>query len=104
MNAENRLAEPKKLTLEDKLYLLKFKPYKESHLNPDPEICRKCTSNRSCLRICPADVYTAVEGQAHPHVAFENCLECGTCRIACVDGSINWQYPQGEYGVTYRYG
>jgi ferredoxin like protein len=37
-------------------------------------------------------------------VEFAGCLECGTCMVACIYGSIKWHYPRSGYGVQYRYG
>jgi ferredoxin like protein len=37
-------------------------------------------------------------------VEFAGCLECGTCMIACVDGSVKWKYPKSGFGVQYRFG
>jgi ferredoxin-like protein FixX len=38
------------------------------------------------------------------HIEFAGCQECGTCKIACPHGALEWHYPRGEYGVQYRYG
>lgn len=104
MNIEEALKEPKKLTLEDKLFTVKYNAAKESHIKVDNEICKKCTTNRICLTICPAKVYELEEGHTEVHVSFENCLECGTCRVACTDNAIDWRCPQGGMGVCYRFG
>ena len=37
-------------------------------------------------------------------IGYENCLECGTCRLACPYENISWKYPRGGFGVKYRYG
>jgi len=104
MNIEEALKEPKKLTLEDKLFTVKYNAAKETHIKVDNEICKKCTTNRICLTICPAKVYELEEGHTEVHVSFENCLECGTCRVACTDNAIDWRCPQGGMGVCYRFG
>jgi ferredoxin like protein len=31
-------------------------------------------------------------------------LECGTCQIACIYGSVKWKYPRNGFGVQYRFG
>ena len=37
-------------------------------------------------------------------VAFENCLECGACRIACDKKTLIWDYPKQGFGVTIKKG
>lgn len=37
-------------------------------------------------------------------VNYENCLECGACRIACENCSLGWEYPKGNKGVTFKQG
>jgi ferredoxin-like protein FixX len=40
-------------------------------------------------------------GTARP----DGCVECGTCRvIAEVTGDIEWNYPRGGYGVSFKFG
>ena len=101
---QDALKEPKQLKVEDRLFTVKYNPAKESHIKIDHEICKRCSNERICLNICPAKVYTEEEGKEEIHIAFENCLECGTCRIACTDNAIDWQCPQGGMGVCYRCG
>jgi ferredoxin like protein len=88
-------------SIEDKLGLDKFTPFEKTHLKikdcPDP---KKLVEE--VLFVCPAKVYTLNE-KGEAIVSFENCLECGTCRIVAPD-MIDWDYPQGGFGITYRYG
>ena len=37
-------------------------------------------------------------------INYENCLECGACRIACEEQCIDWNYPKGNKGVTFKQG
>ena len=37
-------------------------------------------------------------------IGYENCLECGACRIACEKKCLNWKYPDGNKGVTFKQG
>lgn len=102
---------PNALTLEDRLHLLQFRTFGSSHLDlEDPLVCVRC-AGRPCTTVCPAEVYTWLEqdpggaaGRGRLIVAYENCLECGACRIACPERNIRWAYPQGDYGVSFRYG
>ncbi len=87
--------------LEDKLYTVKYTPDTVSHLQPVQESCRLCNS-KICTKICPAGVY---EWNGRKLVVnFENCLECGACRIACECCSLEWEYPKGTKGVTFKHG
>ena len=89
------------MKLEDKLYLLKFKPEEKTHLMPKEEDCQRC-QGRPCTSFCPAQVYKW-EGEKLV-VSYENCLECGTCRVACTREGVRWEYPNGGMGVKYRFG
>jgi len=53
---------------------------------------------------CPAGLYERNEDGS---IAFDyaGCLECGTCRVLCGDTIVReWKYPQGGFGVEFRYG
>ncbi len=91
-----------KATIEDKLFLVKYKPDKESHIVVDQEKF-KADKQKAVLYICPAKVYELNEETGECMVAFENCLECGTCRVACME-YVEWKYPKGGFGVQYRFG
>ena len=91
------------MNLDKKLYTLKYSPDVQSHLNPDFEKCKTCKS-RNCTYICPAGVYEWNEDKNELIVNYENCLECGACRIACEKKCIDWQYPKGTKGVTFKQG
>jgi ferredoxin like protein len=36
--------------------------------------------------------------------SFEGCLECGSCRMICDRGAIDWTLPRGGFGVCYEFG
>ena len=91
------------MVLEDKLFTVKYSPDTISHLNPDNEMCKMCTS-KICTKICPANVYEWDEANQKLVVNFENCLECGACRVACEKKCIKWEYPKGTKGVTFKLG
>ena len=96
---------PKTLTLDARLGLDKYEIDEEqSHIQVDHERCKAC-SLKPCLTVCPAQVYTWVDDRVA--VRYENCLECGTCQIACDsggNGAITWRNPQGGFGIHFRYG
>ena len=89
--------------LVDKLYLLKYEVDESyAHIKiRDEKKCMEC-EEKPCVYRCPAEVYS-VEGDK-VHVAYENCLECGVCKIVCPYDNIEWDYPRGGYGVFYKYG
>ncbi|UCC95290.1 MAG: 4Fe-4S dicluster domain-containing protein [Candidatus Omnitrophota bacterium] len=91
----------RKLTLEDKLFLVKITKDKISHINIDQTKCRECTT-KVCLTVCPANTYEEMNGEIKAN--YENCLECGSCRLACKKGAIDWENPRGGFGVTYSNG
>lgn len=87
--------------LDEKLYTVKYTPDTDSHLLPVQECCRICKS-KICTIICPAGVYSWENNKLV--VNYENCLECGACRIACESASLGWEYPKGNKGVTFKQG
>ncbi len=90
-----------KRTLEQKLALVKTRKDPSSHIEVDQDLCSRCP-NKVCLTICPAKTYEEINGRIH--AAYENCLECGGCRIACPSGGIRWDNPRGKFGVTFLNG
>ena len=87
--------------IDDLLAKVKYKPDTVSHLVPDNALCKAC-QNRVCEKICPAKVYEWDEKNQKLIVKFENCLECGACRICCPHNAINWTYPRANKGITYK--
>ncbi|MCR5261258.1 MAG: 4Fe-4S dicluster domain-containing protein [Candidatus Gastranaerophilales bacterium] len=88
---------------DEKLSTVKSKPYTDSHLVPAVQDCRQC-GEKACLYVCPAGVYEWNNDLQQLTVKFENCLECGACRIACSKHSLEWKYPNSDYGITYKLG
>ena len=95
--------EKKQISIDDKLFKVKYVPDEESHLKPDEKQCMVCTS-KVCTYICPANVYAWDDEAKKLIVGHENCLECGACRIACEKKCIEWSYPKGTKGVTFKQG
>ncbi len=53
---------------------------------------------------CPAGLYKRDEN-GNFNFDYAGCLECGTCRILCGKTILKkWEYPNGTFGVEYRYG
>ncbi len=92
------------MKLEDKLYATKFKADDTSHLViKSQDACQQC-AKKACTYACPARCYT-ISPEGVVSVAYEGCLECGTCRIICNEfNNIDWRYPKGGFGVIYRFG
>lgn len=104
------------MDIEKKLINVKYKTSDKSHLKVNQEICKVC-EDKVCLNICPANVYKeGVSDKSAPEdakndgtieecitVDYENCLECGACRVACPYGAIKWEYPEAGCGVFYKF-
>jgi len=93
----NQLAES--ISLEDKLFTVRRKTLNQSHITLDEQLCSECL-NRICTYVCPAEVYVWDEAKKKIDVRYENCLECGACRVAC-DG-IQWANPAWGTGIAYK--
>jgi ferredoxin like protein len=92
------------LTIEERLYADETRPDRVSHLEiPEPGRCLDC-AGKECTVVCPAKTYRWSEEDRRIVVSFENCLECGACRIVCPHANISWRYPMGGMGICYRYG
>lgn len=89
------------MVLEDKLYTIKYNPDTVSHLIPNEDICKTC-KEKPCTYICPANVYQWENDKMI--VNYENCLECGACRIVCEKKCLKWEYPKGTKGVIFKKG
>ncbi len=72
------------------------------HIVVDSAICQNC-SQKPCLYICPVQNYRLDE-EGRVTFSWEACVECGACRIACTREALEWDYPDGSYGISYRYG
>ena len=72
------------------------------HISVNQDTCRSC-SEKYCLYVCPAQVYSLDKTGAIT-LDLDACLECGTCRIACVKKSIEWDYPRGGFGIQLKFG
>ncbi|MFQ5762711.1 MAG: ferredoxin family protein [Candidatus Bathyarchaeia archaeon] len=88
--------------MEDKLYLAKYKLDEEPHLIiRDQAKCVQC-KDKPCMVVCPAEVYAWEQEQNT--VSYDNCVECGACRVICPYDNIEWKYPRWGQGISHRYG
>ena len=88
-------------SIQNKLVNVKYNCAQASHLVLNQEICAKC-KEKTCTYICPADVYNLDKLSGSIIIQYENCLECGACRIACPKKNIEWHYPSSGCGVVYK--
>ncbi|NLV17114.1 MAG: hypothetical protein GXY50_07905 [Syntrophomonadaceae bacterium] len=79
-----------------------FKPDRERHINIKPGF-EKDARLKAALFVCPAGLYSLNE-EDEVVLDIDGCLECGTCRIACGTEVLDWNYPNGEAGVQFRFG
>lgn len=89
--------------VEDKLFLDRFRVDEEPHIRIiDGSVCLEKCQDQPCLYICPANVYKLEKDRIS--VAYEGCLECGSCRIGCPYLNIEWRFPTGGYGISHKFG
>ncbi|SFC34886.1 ferredoxin like protein [Halobiforma haloterrestris] len=90
-------------SMEDRLYTVKYDDPGDSHLDVKvTDVCAECETN-DCVRVCPANVWREGDDGV-PHIAYENCLECSSCRFACTYDNVVWTYPERGAGMTYKHG
>lgn len=92
----------KPASIEEKVAVNKYDIDREVHIQVKEETCRGC-EERYCLYVCPANCYTLTE-QNEVVFSYEPCLECGSCRIVCKRGAIDWILPRPGLGICYEYG
>jgi ferredoxin like protein len=95
-------------TVEAKLGHLEWKKSPETHITlksagADSPCATKC-DNKPCTTVCPAKVYEWEAAHKKVVVNYENCIECGACRMLCPWDNIDCEWPGGGMGVKYKYG
>ena len=90
-----------KKSIQEKISTIKYICDSKTHLVLDEEKCKKC-DNKICTFICPADVYNYDSESDKIVVQYENCLECGACRIACPKKAIDWEFPKSGCGIILK--
>ena len=103
MSEEEKNSNKCQSNIDDKLFKVKYVPDDEPHIKADQSKCLACES-KVCTYICPAHVYEWDEAQKKLMLGYENCLECGACRICCEREALDWNYPKGTKGVTFKQG
>ncbi|MCL4326307.1 MAG: 4Fe-4S binding protein [Candidatus Thermoplasmatota archaeon] len=74
---------------------------KYAHITVDTTICEHCP-HYFCTYSCPAQCFKIMGGKLV--FIYEDCIECGTCAIACDQGAVTWHNPRGPFGVIYKEG
>lgn len=88
----------------EKLALVSFRPAPAPHITVEHTKCEKCSADRVCVEICPAQNYHWDEAAKRMSISTESCFECGSCRIACTENAITWTWPAGGFGIQYGHG
>lgn len=55
--------------------------------------------------LCPAGCWS-LQPDGSLSGSLDGCFECGTCRIVAraAGDEIEWSYPRGGYGISYKFG
>ena len=94
-----------KANVDEKLGRVEYKKDTESHIFiKDESVCLEKCPEKFCVTGCPAQVYVWEEGLKKIVVNYENCIECGACRMLCPLDNINCHWPRGGFGVKYKFG
>ena len=90
--------------VDDLLMTLKyFIDEEKAHLwIKDDAVCARC-KDKPCLYFCPVGVYK-LSHDGKIQVAYQSCVECGSCRVACPYTNIAWILPRGGFGVAFKFG
>jgi ferredoxin like protein len=92
------------IRVEDKLYHNRYRvDAGRAHIRVRPHTVPSAAL-LTLLTACPARCYSRNDtGQVE--IAVDGCVECGTCRIIGEPtGDIEWSYPRGGYGVSFKFG
>lgn len=99
IHGEGKSSKPRKL--DDLLRVNVWDVDYEPHIKVDTSKCKRCNL-KPCINLCPAGCYTQHGDEVL--FSYEACLECGTCRVICPEGAVEWNYPLSGRGIHYRYG
>jgi len=91
------VAADRKLSTEERLLVNAWDvdPFRPHIRIIEVERCREC-SEKPCTLLRPAKCYVRQDDRIV--LSTEPCLECGTCRVVCPHGNIDWNYPRSRYG------
>lgn len=84
---------------EDKFIVDEMNPHitvKNEKVNP--------SEVQKLINACPAGLYH-LNDDGTVRFDYAGCLECGTCRVLCGQTILeSWGFPEGTFGIEYRYG
>ena len=89
------------MSIAERLETVPFTVDDVPHILVDGERCQGCDTH-PCLTFCPAQCFTPKDGGGIDYY-YVGCLECGTCLLLCNEEAVRWNYPQGGYGINYRF-
>ena len=99
---------PGEATVEAKLGTVDWKKSPNTHItlkNAGADSpCATTCNHKPCTTVCPAKVYEWEADHKKVIVNYENCIECGACRMLCPFDNIQCDWPEGGMGVKYKYG
>ena len=103
MNAVHEFVPPA-VNVEEKLFQNRYRvDAGRPHIRViNPALCLTCAL-KPCTVCCPAGCWRAEEG-GRIDLVVDGCLECGTCRLVCDAGNVDWNYPRGGFGVLFKFG
>jgi ferredoxin like protein len=97
------------VNIDEKLGLITYKNDHQTHIqikdadtNTSPCVI-ECKA-KPCTTVCPARVYVWEDALHKIVVNYENCIECGACRMLCPFDNVNCHWPRGGFGVQYKLG
>ena len=94
--------------VETKLGTLEWKKSPNPHIvlrdSSPGSPCVSACKDRPCTTVCPAKVYEWEGSHKKIIVNYENCIECGACRMLCPWDNIHCEWPGGGFGVQYKFG
>lgn len=88
------------MTVEEKLFVVKLYPSAEKHISVNPDVCLMC-KGKECTKFCPGNVFAWSTIDEELIIGYENCLECGACKIGCPYEVIEFNYPKAPFGTHY---
>lgn len=94
------------VNVDAKLGLLTYKAdHEQPHIKiKNADTCATKCADKPCTTVCPAKVYVWEAAQNKIIVNYENCIECGACRMLCPFDNIDCTWPRGGFGVQYKFG
>lgn len=91
------------INVEEKLFQNRYRVDADrAHIRIRDQAGRGRCADKPCIVCCPAGCWRLEDGKVD--VVVDGCLECGTCRVVCAPGNVEWDYPRGGYGILFKFG